>query len=277
MIYQTIPISEDKSVSLTAYVHDDIHTCGTEKGRPAIIVLPGGAFSFLSPFEAEPVALTFLQKGFNTFVLRYTVGDDCRYPEVLIEVSSAIKMVRDKAAEWNINPQRVSLMGFSAGACLAGISATQWNAPGISRALNTSPEYIRPDAAVIAYGCWDNSGTIWNDPAFVNPNASQFPKSCPPQLDLINYVGDHVCPLFIWHNQKDKYVPVRNCLMIAEEMCRLEIPVELHLYTGGEHGMSVANQLCYRDEENKRLIEDNPNVSMWVDMCTNWLNKVLCN
>lgn len=122
MIHETIRLSEDEHVTLTAYIHDDIHAYGTEQGRPAIIVLPGGAFAFLSPFEAEPVALTFLQKGFNTFVLRYTVGDDCHYPDVLIEVSSAIKLVRDKAKEWHTDPRQVSLMGFSAGhvwwACL---------------------------------------------------------------------------------------------------------------------------------------------------------------
>ena len=183
--------------------------------------------------------------------------------------------MRDKADEWHTDPRQVSLMGFSAGACLAGVSATQWNAPEISEALGVKPEYIRPDAAVIAYGCWDNSGTIWNDPEFVNPGASAFPKSCPPQLDMIYYMGSHVCPLFIWHNQNDRYVPVRNCLMAAEKMCELKIPVELHLYTGGHHGMSVANSLSFRDEADRALAEENPNVRMWVDMCANWLGQVL--
>lgn len=274
MINQVIPLSEDGRVSLTTYIHDDIGAYGTEDGRPAIIVLPGGAYAFLSDFEAEPVALTFLQRGFHTFVLRYTVGDDCRYPDVLIEVSKAIKFIRDKAQEWRVNPRQITLMGFSAGACLAGMSATQWNAPEISQALGVRPEEVRPDAAVIAYGCWDNSGTIWNDPEFCNPGASNFPKSCPPQLDLIHYVGKHVCPLFIWHNQRDRFVPVRNCLMIAEKMCELKIPVELHLYTGGDHGMSVANSLCYHTAEDKERAENNPNVQMWVDMCSNWLHQL---
>lgn len=263
------------NVTLTTYVHDDIGTYGTENGRKAIIIFPGGAYAFLSPFEAEPVAMTFLAKGYNCFVLNYTTGDACHYPGILIEASEAIKTVRDNAENWNINPKQVILMGFSAGACLAGMCATQWNAPEISAALEVNAEEIRPDAAVIAYGCWDNSGTIWDDPAFRNPGASNFPKSCPPQLDLINYVGDHVCPLFIWHNQNDKYVPVRNCLMITEKMCELKIPVELHLYTGEEHGMSVANDLVYRNAEDEELIESNPNVKLWTTMCHNWLNQVL--
>ena len=75
MINERIKLFEDKNVYLTTYVHDRIKTYGTGEGRPAIIVLPGGAFAFLSPYEGEPVALTFMQKGFNTFVLEYTVGD----------------------------------------------------------------------------------------------------------------------------------------------------------------------------------------------------------
>ena len=268
----TLPVT---GVTLTTYVQDDIGTYGTEHGRKAILIFPGGAYAFLSPFEAEPLAMTFLAKGFNCFILHYTTGDACKYPNILIEASEAIKTIRDNADKWHINPHQIIPMGFSAGACLAGMCATQWNAPEISEALHAKPEELRPDAAVIAYGCWDNSGTIWNDPAFRNPGASNFPKSCPPQLDLINYVGEHVCPLFIWHNQNDKYVPVRNCLMITEKMCELHIPVELHLYTGGEHGMSVANPLIYNNKETKELVEANPNVQLWTTMCTNWLNEVL--
>lgn len=274
MIHERIPLFPDRNVTLTTYIHDEFGAYGTEGGRPAIIVLPGGAFAFLSPREGEPVALTFMQRGFNTFVLDYTVGEDCRYPDVLIECSKAIETVRSHASAWNINPNKVYLMGFSAGACLAGISATQWNDPVICDTLGVSPEAIRPDAAVIAYGCWDNSGTIWNDPEFINPGASQFPKSCPPQLDMINYVGSHVCPMFVWHNQKDKYVPVRNALMIAEKLCALKIPVELHLYTDGEHGMSVANELTVRDAREKALVDDNPNISLWVDMADHWLKRL---
>lgn len=56
---------------------------------------------------------------------------------------------------------------------------------------------------------------------------------------------------------------------------QLHIPVELHLYTGGEHGMSVANPLIYNNKETKELVEANPNIQLWTTMCTNWLNEVL--
>ncbi len=274
MVHEKIKLFEEKEVFLTTYVQDKIGALAEEDGRPAILVLPGGAFSSICPFEGEPVALTFLQKGFNCFVLEYTVGDNCRYPDILIEVSKAIKTIRDNAEKWGVNPQRVAVMGFSAGACLAGMSATQWNDPQISASLGVKPEYIRPDSAVIAYGFWDNSGTVWNNPEFDIPEAADFMRSCPPQLDLINYVGPHVCPMFVWHNQNDAYAPVVNCLMITERLCALKIPVELHLYSGGEHGMSVSSPLVYRDERWKAVLESNPSVALWVDMCADWLEKL---
>lgn len=152
MIHEKIQLSPDKPVTMTTYVHDEFGAYDARNGRPAIIILPGDAFAFLSPPESEPVAITFMQKGFNTFVLDYTVGDNCRYPDVLIECSKAIQTVRDNATAWNIDPHRVYLMGFSAGACLAGVSATQWNDPVIAKALRVEPEYIRPDVAVMQEG-----------------------------------------------------------------------------------------------------------------------------
>ena len=102
-------------------------------------MLPGGAYAFLSDTEAEPVALTFLKEGFNTFVLRYSVGKFCTYPEILEEVSKAIWAVRSRAKEWHIDPDAIVLMGFSAGACIAGMSATQWNTPGLAARLGVPP------------------------------------------------------------------------------------------------------------------------------------------
>ena len=78
MIYKTIPLRENKGVTLTAYIHDQSKQGKFQiEKRPAIIIMPGGAYSFLSDTEGEPVALIFLKEGYNTFVLRYSVGDAC--------------------------------------------------------------------------------------------------------------------------------------------------------------------------------------------------------
>ena len=163
-------------------------------------------------------------------------------------------------------------MGFSAGACLAVMSATQWNTPGLAERLDVSPEAIKPNAAVIAYAPWDNTNTIQNDPKYYNPDCAKIAKDCTPELDFINYAGPHMPPLFLWHNRYDKYVPATNPVMIAAKMLELDLPFELHIFQGGEHGMSVCNNLSSYNK--KQLNAENPNVRMWVPMCTNWINSL---
>lgn len=236
--------------------------------------MPGGAYSFLSDAEGEPAALTFLKEGYNTFVLRYSVGDACTYPEILEEVSLAIWQVRSHAEEWHINPDAIVLMGFSAGACLAAMSATQWNTPGLAERLGLTPDDIKPNAGVIAYAPWDNTNTIQRDPKYYNPECAKIAKDCTPELDFINYAGPHMPPLFLWHNRYDKLVPAVNPIMIAGKMLELDLPFELHIFQGGEHGMSVCNSLSSYHEGARKLNAENPNVRMWVPMCVNWINKL---
>ncbi len=274
MICETINFTDDGRVNLRTYIHDESDANGLKRRRPAIIIMPGGAFSYLAAAEGEPVALTFLAKGFNTFVMSYSVGDYCKYPDVLEEISKAIREVRSHADEWNIDPDAIVLMGFSAGACMAALSATQWNTPGLCERLGVSFEDIKPNAAVIAYAPWDNTNTIQRDPEFFNPNAAAIAKDCTPELDFINYAGTHMPPMFIWHNRYDKFVPAINPVMIAAKLYELKLPFELHIFQGGEHGMSVCNSLSSFTEEKKKLCEENPNVGLWVPMCENWINKL---
>ena len=79
-------------------------------------------------------------------------------------------------------------------------------------------------------------------------------------------------PLFIWHNRYDKFVPAINPVMIAGKMIEYGLPFELHLFQGGEHGMSVCNNLSSYAGEHREINDRNPNVAMWVPMCVNWIN-----
>lgn len=190
MIHQTIPLMKNRNAVLVTYIHDQSEQRDFQiRKRPAVLIMPGGAYSFLSDTEGEPAALTFLKEGYNTFLLRYSVGDACTYPEILEEVSLAIWQVRSHAEEWHTDPEAIVLMGFSAGACLAAMSATQWNTPGLVERLGLTAEDIRPNAGVIAYAPWDNTNTIQKNPEFYNPDAAKIAKDCTPELDFINYAG----------------------------------------------------------------------------------------
>lgn len=275
MIHEAIQL-ESSDATLVTYVHDKSAQWDFQiDARPAVIVLPGGAYSFLSDSESEPVALTFMARGYNTFVLNYTVGEKCAMPLILEELSRAILTICRLAEEWHTNPHAIVPMGFSAGACLAGISATQWNTPGLAERVGAERvEDIRPDACVIGYGCWDNSRTIQGDPAFYNPHAAKIAKDCTPELDMINYAGPQMPPLFIWHNRDDQFVPVTNPLMIASRMTELGLPYELHVFGGGRHGMSVANDLACHEGHMRAVCEESPSVAEWVPLAMAWIDRL---
>lgn len=93
------------------------------------------------------------------------------------------------------------------------------------------------------YAPWDNTNTIQKNQEFYNPDAAKIAKDCSPELDFIHYAGPHMPPLFIWHNRYDKFVPAINPVMIAGKMIEYGLPFELHIFRGGEHGMSVCNNL----------------------------------
>lgn len=93
------------------------------------------------------------------------------------------------------------------------------------------------------YAPWDNTNTIQKNQEFYNPDAAKIAKDCTPELDFIHYAGPHMPPLFIWHNRYDKFVPAINPVMIAGKMIEYGLPFELHIFRGGEHGMSVCNNL----------------------------------
>ena len=113
MLHKIINLSSDGRVNLQTYIHDNVKNDHRIKNRPALIILPGGAYSFLSDRESEPVAITFMKEGFNTLVLNYSVGDYSEYPNPLEEVSKAIWIVRQNSEEWGINPDAIALIGFS--------------------------------------------------------------------------------------------------------------------------------------------------------------------
>jgi acetyl esterase/lipase len=271
MIHKTINITPGGRVNLVTYIHSKEINSKPIPKRPAIIILPGGAFTWLSETETEPAALTFLKEGFNTFVLSYSVGDFSEFPNPLDDVSKAIWEVRRNAGEWGIEPEQIALMGFSAGACISAMSATQWNTPGLAQRLGIPEEGIKPNAAVIGYGAsllstiFDNT----EDEELIVPQPGKLSANHTPELDVVNYVGPHTPPMFFWHNRYDKYVPVINPILMAEKMSKHKLPFELHIFQSGEHGMSVCNELSDPSGEKK-----DKSVAMWVTLCVMWLKNI---
>jgi len=269
MITKTINFTADDRVKLHTFIHPNVK----EKPLPAIIVLPGGAYGFISDTEGEPVAKYFYEQGFHTFVLHYSVGEYSEFPAPLLDVSKAICEVRRCADGWGVQPNAVALMGFSAGSGISAMLATQWKNPEIARQAGAdTPEDIRPNAVVFGYGAANNSKTIIGNPdIYIPPILGKIARDKTPELDVVNYVNADTAPMFIWHCRYDNYVPAINPIIMAKAMQENSLPYELHIFQQGQHGMGIGKS---SDSEIVLQNLDYINADLWVPMCVNWLRSM---
>ncbi len=105
--------------TLTAYLQDIPFVDEASVNRPAVILCPGGAFLGYTEKEVEPVVLRFLSEGYQTFVLKYSIGDAARFPAPFFDAAKAVMLVREHAEHFGIHPDHISLCGLSTGAHVA--------------------------------------------------------------------------------------------------------------------------------------------------------------
>lgn len=265
MIYQTINYSDDGRVNMVTYIPE----ITTGPLLPAMIALPGGAWTHLERSEGEMVALTFVKEGYAGFVLNYSVGDYSKFPNPLEEICWAIYTIRQNANKWHIDPDKIAIAGFSAGASVASMSATQWFTTEMANKLDTVDEMFKPNAAILGYGCNDLA-TIFesDDEDLVIPEPGKISAERTPQLDVVNYVTEKTAPIFFYHCRYDEYVPVKNTWMLAAKLEEKGLDFEMHIFQSGHHGMSVNNKLT----EYREAID--PSVTQWVPLCLAWLDYV---
>ena len=220
-VIQETLYTEDGRVNLQTYIPD---LCRDDLPlRPAMIACPGGGWEFHGAAEGEGVALTFVKEGYAGFVLNYSLGEYSEFPNPLVEISWAIRTVREHASEWHIDPNRICISGFSAGATVAALSATQWNDPRVCEVLGGESSIYRPDAAVLAYGVFDIStvfsgvdlSSIPKDVAIelglkLGFTLGQVVANLSPEVNVVNYVSKDSSPMFIFQSKTDEFVPVSN-------------------------------------------------------------------
>ena len=249
--------------------------------RPAVIVCPGGSYMFTSDREADPVAMRFLAAGMQAFVLRYSVAPN-QYPASLLELAEAVALVREHAGEWNIDPQRIMICGFSAGGHLCASLGTLWKDPVIRNSMEgrIAPKSFESEAcARQKEELWRPNGMILSYPVismtlFAHEESRQMllgDQNCEKlaeKLSLQNRVTEDTVPTFLWTTQEDELVPVENTLLFAAALQRHHVPMELHLYEKGIHGLS----LCDVSTENTadQIVPDNAG---WMEAAIRWLRR----
>ena len=143
MLVNTYPIPvQGGEGSLTVYLLDERHLAAPPP-RPMVVVVPGGAYGGIAPTEGEPVAVQLLARGFNACVLQYDVKPAV-FPTALQELALAVALVRDNAAQFNIDPNRIVVAGFSAGGHLTASLGVLWHHAFLSEKCGMANERFRP-------------------------------------------------------------------------------------------------------------------------------------
>ena len=233
-----------------------------EKGKAngtAVIVFPGGGYINLTvTYEGEDIAKAFNKIGVTAFVVKYRLPSD----EIMVDktigplqdAQRAIQIVRERASEWGVRPDKIGIIGFSAGGHLASTLATHFKKAVIANDKNIS---LRPDFAmliypVITFGPFAHAGSREN---LIGKNPSQ------ELVDLYSnekQITPDTPPCFLIHAEDDDTVPVQNALLFYDALVKNKVKAEMHIFEEGGHGFGMNNP---------------KNKDKWFDWAANWLNE----
>ncbi|MBE0337403.1 GDSL-type esterase/lipase family protein [Paenibacillus sp. 23TSA30-6] len=221
-----------------------LYPAAAHEARPFILVLPGGGYEHLAQHEGEPIARWLNDLGIHAGVLHYQVGD-FEVDSLLEDVEFALKWIRQTPKDWQVIPEQVGLIGFSAGGHLASIVATK----GAEK----------PDLLLLGYPV-----ITFHDAYTHIGSRTHFLGEQPTQDQLHAFSSDRQVtsqtpPTFIWTTANDATVPVENSLLLASALSREGISFELHVFEEGRHGLGLA--------------EDNRECQQWLALAEKWLQK----
>jgi acetyl esterase/lipase len=232
---------------------------GHENGS-AVVVLPGGAYVGLAGIlEGREVADWFTARGFRAFILQYRLSSNgYLLPVPLLDARRAVQTVRARAADYHIDPNRIVIIGFSAGGHLAALASTQF-VPGNP----TSEDPIervssRPDFTVLGYP-WigaistDTSHLSYCKLFHVMDRCEELRKAYSPDL----FVTKETPPTFWYHTFDDKTVPIEQGLRYYEALVKADVPAEAHIFAHGSHGSGLG--------------KGDPSLDQWPGLLETWL------
>ncbi len=224
-----------------ASLHDD-RAC-----HPAMVIVPGGAYSILQPTEAEGQARGFYERGYNTFVLVYTNNVTMDAPvgyQALQDISRAVRLLRSRAGALGIDPHRIYASGYSAGAHLVGCLAIRYST-GILADSGYGSYSNRLDAAFLHYPLVSRhsllgkeAGSPLNGRAFGVLFGDKCSEADEAFMSLDRDIPPDATPICIFHGTKDTSVSWRGAASLADACLEAGVPCELHLLTDSGHGMT---------------------------------------
>ena len=223
--------------------------------KSCIIVCPGGGYYIKADHEGDPIAMALNKAGVNAFVLDYRVIP-YRQPCPLLDLLRAIRYVRYHAEKFNIDPDKIGVLGFSAGGHLSSSASVHYDYP-IDILDEIDKVSARPDFSVLCYAVINMAGD------FGHPGSSEALCGKDASEELKNYysseknVTKDTPPAFLWHTSEDDGVPVQNAYEYANALAKFKIPAEVHVFPKGRHGLGLA--------------PEEPHVAQWMELLEKWL------
>ncbi|GAA0530971.1 alpha/beta hydrolase [Chitinophaga japonensis] len=242
------------------------HYSAPGKNGAAVLVCPGGGYTFLAAgHEGKDIAQFFTSQGYDAIVLHYRVNDEAqqgaRYPDQYNDVTTAMRLVKSRAAAWGLNPEKIGVIGFSAGGHLASCLATMIQ-PGRPQAEDTLEQWsTRPAFAILVYPVISLIAPYKHAGSAEMLLGREHTEERADSLSTYQRVTAQTPPTLLIHSTDDDVVPVENSLLFYKALKGQQVPATLHIYDHGGHGYGMA-------------VKD-PVLSSWPGLCIAWLQRVV--
>jgi len=225
----------------------------------AVVVCPGGGYGMHAAHEREPIAVWLNSLGITAFTLKYRLAPRYRYPSMQYDVARAIRLVRSGATQWEIDPNRIGVLGFSAGGHLASCAATMFD-----RGRRRDPDPVerqssRPDIAVLCYPVIQLEGSAAHIGSRNNLLGTTPSPALVRKMSTDSRVTPQTSPTFLLHTVEDTAVPVQNSLSFASALAKAGVPFAMQIYEKGQHGIGLGG--------------DDPVLSAWPAQCAAWMKS----
>jgi acetyl esterase/lipase len=226
----------------------------------AVIIFPGGGYGMLaSNHEGRQVANWFNAMNVTAFVVKYRLGPRYHHPIELGDAQRAMRLVRARAAEFEISPDRIGIMGFSAGGHLASTAGTHFDGGDASAADPIDRVSCRPDFMILAYPVISFTAPYTHQGSATNLLGENADPKLRAELSSELHVTPRTPPTFLFSTDADTAVPPENTVAFYLALRKAGVPAEMHVFERGPHGVG--------------LNLDDPVLGQWPTLLANWLRS----